>query len=226
MPAAISSGRSKDASRRCGGFSAVTGVPGDAVSDGRVYVSVGVVPKQAATRPHPVRRPPGTPSWTASNRNGNDRVAGYVAGDVLPSVVGPHLLLVDVLLEDISEHVWVDLIVLTVGPLVKVPAIFVEEVEDSLERFVWDGDVGVIAAPGRATSNSPPLRKGTLPNRAARSGALWASGWPRPFVEQSQKEEPVELLEAFRRHSGLALCAGDCGSSQCHSSRNPCFCTK
>ena len=45
-------------------------------------------------------------------------------------------------------------------------------------------------------SNRPPLRNGTLPSSAARSGARSASRWPSPLVEETQQEDTVELLEA------------------------------
>ena len=69
---------------------------------------------------------------------GDDRVLADVAGDVLLGVVGPHLLLVDVLLEDVAQHVGVDFVVGAQGALVQVPVIGVEEVEKSFECRVGD----------------------------------------------------------------------------------------
>ena len=69
------------------------------------------------------------------------RVLADVLGDVLLRVVGPHLLLVDVLLEDVAEDVGVDLVVGAQRALVEVPLVVVEEVEDALERLVGNLDV-------------------------------------------------------------------------------------
>ena len=60
----------------------------------------------------------------------DDRVLADVLGDVLLGVVGAHLLLVDVLLEDVAEHVGVDLVVGTQRAFVEVPLLLVEVVED------------------------------------------------------------------------------------------------
>ena len=75
----------------------------------------------------------------------NDGVAADVAGDVFLRVVGAHLLLVDVLLEDVAQHVWIDLVVVAQRAVVKVPLVGVEEIEDLLERFVWNVDVLIVA---------------------------------------------------------------------------------
>ena len=64
-----------------------------------------------------------------------------VLGDVLLGVVGPHLLLVDVLLEDVAQHVGVDLVVGPQRALVEVPVVAVEELEELLEGGVGDVDV-------------------------------------------------------------------------------------
>ena len=127
------------------GVVGLSGVPRNAVADGGIYVAVGVFPKQA---PDAAVGPEGRPAFLACGveEEGDDGVAGDVAGDVLLGVVGAHLLLVDVLFEDVAEDVGVDLVVLPVGPLVEVPAVAVEEVEDALEGGVGDGDVGVVTS--------------------------------------------------------------------------------
>ena len=66
---------------------------------------------------------------------------GDVAGDVFLGVVRAHLLLVDVFLEDVAQHVGVDLAVVAQRALVQTPVIGVEEVEEPDERQVVDLDV-------------------------------------------------------------------------------------
>ena len=64
-------------------------------------------------------------------------------GDVLLCVIGPHLLLVDVLLEDVAQDIRVDLVVGTQRALVEVPLILVKVVEDTLEGLIRDLDLRV-----------------------------------------------------------------------------------
>ena len=105
------------------------------MSDSRIYVSVRVVSQQS---PHAA-------AWRERHRTlfpgrvekeRNNRVPRDVPGDVLLGVVRAHLLLVDVLLEDIAQDIGIDLVVVPGGPFVQVPLVAVEEVEDSLERLV------------------------------------------------------------------------------------------
>ena len=143
MPVAISLGRLKGVSRRQRASTrrAFQVMPWPTAG---VDVAVGVVPQQA---PDAAVRPEGHRACLPGGveEEGDHGVARDVAGDVLLGVVGAHLFLVDVFLEDIAEDVRVDLVVFPVRPLVQVPAVAVEEVEDPLERFVGDADVGVVA---------------------------------------------------------------------------------
>ena len=105
------------------------------MSDGRIDVSVRVVaqqsPHSAAWRERHGTRFPGRVEKERNNRAPRD-----VPGDVLLGVVRAHLLLVDVLLEDIAQDVGIDLVVVSGGPFVQVPLVAVEEVEYPLERLV------------------------------------------------------------------------------------------
>ena len=78
---------------------------------GGVDVAVGIVLQQAPEGAAGLGRRRRTSRAAASNRKGMTVFLRDVAGDVLLGVVGPHLLLVDVLLEDVAEHVGVDLVV-------------------------------------------------------------------------------------------------------------------
>ena len=164
------------------------------MADGGVDVAVGVVAQQP---PHAAVR--SESHWALFLRGveeeGDDSVARDVSGDVLLSVVGPHLLLVDILLEDVAEHVGVDLVVLPVRPLVQVPAVAIEEVEDPLEGGVGDGDVGVVALQV-VNVEQAAVEKGDPAEEGSQIGRALSFRLPQTFVEQPQKEEAVELLEA------------------------------
>src|SRR5947209_7877476 len=70
----------------------------------------------------------------------NNCVLAYVFGDVLLAVVRPHLLLVDVLFEDVAEHIRIDLTSRPGWTVVKVPIVLLEEIEDAVECLVGDVD--------------------------------------------------------------------------------------
>src|SRR5262245_42096688 len=62
-----------------------------------------------------------------------DRVLGDVLSDVFFGVVRPHLLLIDVLLEDVADHIWVDLVVGPKRSVIQMPRVAVKEIEEPLE---------------------------------------------------------------------------------------------
>ena len=73
----------------------------------------------------------------------DDGVFADVFGDVFLGVVRPHLLLVDVLLEDVAEHVGIDFLAASQRAVVQVPVPGVEEDKQFLEGFVGHVDVVV-----------------------------------------------------------------------------------
>ena len=110
-------------------------------------------------------------------------------------VVGAHLLLVDVLLEDVAQNVRVDLVVLAVGPLIQVPAVAVEEVEDPLEGLVGNADVRVV--PFQVVNvEQAAIEERDLAQQGGEVGRSLSFGLPEPLVEEAQQEDAVELLEA------------------------------
>ena len=125
---------------------------------------------------------------------GDDCVAADVAGDVLLGVVGAHLLLVDVLFEDVAEHVGVDLVVVAQGPVVEVPLVGVEEVEDLLEGVVRDVDVRV-AALQFVDVEEAAVEVGDLTDQGDQVRVAFGLGLAQPLVEQFQKEAVVEAGE-------------------------------
>ena len=67
-----------------------------------------------------------------------------VLGDLRPGVVGAERLLVDVLLEDVAQHVGVDLVVLAAGGVVEVPGVAGEQGEEVLECLVGHVELGIV----------------------------------------------------------------------------------
>ena len=74
-----------------------------------------------------------------------DAALGEVAGDLGPGVVRAERLLVDVLLEDVAQHVGVDLVGVAAGRVVEVPGEGGEDAEHALERRVGDAQRGAHA---------------------------------------------------------------------------------
>ncbi len=91
-----------------------------AVADGGIDVAVRVVTKQA---PQGTIRLEGDGAFLPRGieQVRDNRVLGDVLGDVFLGVVRPHLLLIDVFLEDVADYVRVDFVVGTTGALVEVP---------------------------------------------------------------------------------------------------------
>ena len=65
-----------------------------------------------------------------------------VVGDVFLGVISPHgRPVVDVLLEDVTDHVRVDIASAGLYPVIQVPVPLVKEIEDFLKRLVADVDL-------------------------------------------------------------------------------------
>ena len=73
-----------------------------------------------------------------------DGLLAKVLGDLGAGVVGAEFLLVDVFLEDVAEHVRVDLVVVAAGRVVEVPGVALEEGEEIFERLVGNADLRVL----------------------------------------------------------------------------------
>jgi hypothetical protein len=70
----------------------------------------------------------------------DNRILADVLGDIVLRVLRPHLFLVNVLFEDVTEDVGVDLVVPLEGALVEAPVVGVEEREELLERLMGNLD--------------------------------------------------------------------------------------
>jgi len=62
-------------------------------------------------------------------QRGDDRILANVFSDVFLGVVSPHLLLVNVLLEDVPEHVRIDLAIIAQGERIEMPFVLIEKGE-------------------------------------------------------------------------------------------------
>ena len=148
------------------------------MSDGRVHIVVRVILEQTPHAPVGAKR-----DWAFGLRHfqqaGQRRVAGDVASDVLLSVVGAHLLLVDVLFKDVTQYVRVDFVVVAAGAVVQMPLVLVEKPENLLERGVRDVDVRVVTLQ-RVGVKDAPVKVRHLASSAASSAGRSAAGWPRP----------------------------------------------
>ena len=164
-----------------------------AVAHRVVEVAVRVVGQQP---PHPAAGLEGDGAFLprAVEQERDDGVAADVPGDVLLRVVGPHLLLVDVLLEDVAEHVGVDLVVVAQRPVVEVPLVRVEEREDPLEGFVGDADFRIVALQVVRVEQAAVEVGDPAEQRRQFRGAL-GLGPAQALVEQPQQEQPVEAVE-------------------------------
>ena len=120
-----------------------------AVLDGGVDVAVGIIAQVVPDRrPARVLEGHGAFGLGGVEQEGDHRVLRNVFGDVLLGVVGTHLLLVGVFLEDVAEHLRVNLIAIAQRAVVEVPLVGIEESEDLLEGTVRDLDVRVGALDG------------------------------------------------------------------------------
>ena len=70
----------------------------------------------------------------------DDGVLADVLGDILLRIIRPHLFLIDVLFENVTEDVRDDFVVPLKGAFVEMPTVGIEEREESLECPVGDGD--------------------------------------------------------------------------------------
>jgi hypothetical protein len=114
----------------------------------------------------------------------NDRILGDRLGHVLFSVVGPYLFPVDVLLENVAEHVRVDFPSVAQGARVEVPVVLIKEREKPLERLIGNVDADVLLLQ-HMHLEQPPIEIGDIAEQLFQvSGAL---GWllSKAFVKQT-----------------------------------------
>jgi len=106
-----------------------------------IDVAVGVVPQQIPHRRaiRVLERDLALCSGRIE-QEGNHCVFADVFSYVLLRVVGPHLLLVDILLENVAEHIGIDFLVVSKWAFVEMPLVLIEIVEHALESCIGDRD--------------------------------------------------------------------------------------
>ena len=122
-----------------------------------------------------------------------DGVLADVFGDVLLRVIRPHLLLVDVFLEDVAEDVGIDFVVGAKRAFIEMPLILVEVIEDAARRLCREsGSICRAFFDLVHVRNRPPLRYGTVPSSYLQPRHVPSLAFAEAFVEQRSKEIPVE----------------------------------
>ena len=177
------------------------GIAEDGMANRRINVAVGIITKQP---PDGALRFEGDGALVLGGveQEGNDGIAGDVAGDVLLGVVGAHLLLVDVFLEDVAENVGIDFVVSTQRALVEVPLVGVEEAEDLLEGGVRDLNVGILLLQFVHIEQAAV----EIGNRTKQliEVLLAVGGWlAQPFMKEPDQEIAVERQELIPASFGL-----------------------
>ena len=134
-----------------------------------------------------------------------DRLLAEVPGDLGPRVVGPELLLVDVLLEDVAQDVRVDLVVLAARRVVQVPGVVLEEVEDAREGGVRDLQIRMIGL-DPMLQEEPAVEVADLSQQAPSLGAA-LGGRAGEALEEEELQE-VAVVEVRPRSSGSRRACG------------------
>jgi hypothetical protein len=132
---------------------------------------------------------------------GYDGVFADVIGDVLFGVVRPHLFLVDVFLEDVTEDIGVDFVVGAVGAVVEMPAVSVEEGKQPVERGVGDVEVGVLLF-NLVREEDAAVEVGDFAEQLVGVGGAFFFLGSKAVEEQFGQELPVELVFAARFGGG------------------------
>jgi len=114
--------------------------------------------------------------------------------DVFVRVVRALLFLVDELLEDVAEDVGVDLVRVRAGPVVEVPLVGVEQVEDLSERVVADGDL-VLRLDRVDGEDAAVDVRDVADERVDDLVVDLLAGGAEAVVEQRDEQVPVELVE-------------------------------
>ena len=73
----------------------------------------------------------------------DDRILAVVFGDIFLGVIRAHLLLIDVLLEDVTQHIGIDLIPFLEHAFIQMPAIAIKELKELVKGFI--GDLNLLA---------------------------------------------------------------------------------
>ena len=125
-------------------------------------------------------------------------------GDVFLRVVRPHLLLVDVFLEDVANYVRVYFVVFAQRPVIEVPLVLIEEVEERCKCGIRNIDL-LVRFLELVNLEKAAVEIRNVAEECAERGVKLAVGpaFAEPVVKQPQEEVAKERLEAVAA-SGLA----------------------
>ncbi len=124
----------------------------------------------------------------------DDGVLADVFGDVFLGVVRPHLLLVDVLFEDVAEHVGVDFFAAFQRAVVQVPVPGVEEGKKLFKGFVGHVDV-VVCGFKLMHVEQAAVQIGDVGADELGQACVARLGLAQPFVEQAAQKLAVKAVE-------------------------------
>ena len=173
-----------------GEFCVVVHVVSDAVAHRFVEIPIRGVRQQP---PHPAlwRERDGACLFRSVEQKWDDGVAADVAGDVFLRIVRPHLFLVDVLLENVAEHVRVDLVVVAERAVVEMPVVRVEKRENLFKRLVGNVNLRVVLLQiMHLEQTAVEIRD--FAEQGRQLGRAVSFGLPQALVKQPQQEQPVE----------------------------------
>src|SRR3989442_311435 len=176
-------------------------VPGRAVPDGGINIAVRVGSQKVPNgRAAGVFKGDFAAGASGVEKKWDDGGLADVLGDVVLGVIGAHFLLVDVLFEDVAENLRIDFLLVfgsagSAGGIER-PIVFVEVIEDALERAVGDFYFGAVAGFGfervdvknAAIEIRDAAKQLVQPRFAGRALA-------ESFLEKAQKEMAVERVE-------------------------------
>src|SRR5262249_43990396 len=122
---------------------------------------------------------------------GNNGIFGNILGDIFLGVVSPHLLLVDVLLENVAQHIGVDFPVVAQWARVEVPVVLIKEGKEPLECFIGNVDTAVLLLQ-RMKLEQATIEVRYLPQQLFQVGSTL--GWllRKALVEQPQQKIAIE----------------------------------
>src|SRR5262249_2371332 len=112
-------------------------------TDRLIYVLVRIIPQQPPER-RVLLKGNSTFLLAGVEQVGNHSIFGNVLGDIFLGVVSPHLLLVDILLENVTQHVVIDFSVVAQGARVEMPVVLIKEGKEPLKRLIGNVDANVL----------------------------------------------------------------------------------
>ena len=150
-----------------------------------------------------------------------DRPLAEVFGDLGARVVGAERLLVDVLLEDVAEHVGVDLVVLAAGRVVEVPGVASKRSNRFSKALSGTSSVRVVLLDLVRQEQAAVEVADLADELAVASGERLSSRLGEAFEEEQLEEVAVKYRSLPRSLRLVPACLA--GNSRLPPSRKPFF---